>query len=168
MNLLWDQAPLVAPADFSPFTGAVAAPVEPDDPALQPRASTKPGAVTRPRRRSLLELGLAHGADAAALEAGARKLDAARHEQDRQRGADRTEVDGDGEAAAAGSEREEGERMQVIAALAQEIRTTLAATERLTSVLVEMEEKRDALQRQLAALLECAQERRILRQDGGR
>lgn len=156
MNLLWDQAPLVAPADFSPFTGVVAAPVEPLDPASQPRASTKPGAVTRPERRNLLELGLAHGDGAAALEAGARKLDAARREQDRQRGTDRPEVDGDGdgEAAAASPEQEAGERVQAIAALAEEIRTTLATTERLTAELAELDLREGELRRQLTALLE--------------
>jgi hypothetical protein len=89
--------------------------------------------VTRPERRNLLELGLAHGDGAAALEAGARKLDAARREQDRQRGTERPEIDGDGdgEAAAASPEQEAGERVQAIAALAEEIRTTLATTERL-------------------------------------
>ncbi len=161
MNLLWDQAPLVAPADFSPFTGVVAAPVEPLDPALQPRASTKPGAVTRPERRNLLELGLAHGDGAAALEAGANAVDAARRGQDRQRGADRPEVDGDGgddgEAAAAGRSQDApvaGQRVQAIAALAEEIRTTLAATQRLTAELKEIGVREGELRRQLTALLE--------------
>ena len=145
MNLLWDQEPLVAPADFNPFTGVVASPVELDDPASQPRAPTKPGAVTRPRRRSLLELGLAHGAGAANLEARASAVDAARREQDRARqqqdgNGGRGQPGGDGEAAADATGQDSdgrtaGQRVQAIAAIAEEIRTTLAATKRLTGEL---------------------------------
>jgi hypothetical protein len=184
MNLLWDQEPLVAPADFSPFTGVVASPVELQDPSSQPqaskvRASTRPDAVTRPRRRSLLELGLAHGAGAAELEARARAVDTARRQQDRASGVDREPAfeqaggvgqdGGTGEATAQGTDgRAEGQRVQAIAALAEEIRTTLAATKRLTGELKDLETKQEVLQRQLTSLLECAQERRILRQGGSR
>jgi hypothetical protein len=177
VNLLWDQEPLVAPADFSPLTGALASPIEPDDPAAQARPSAKPDAVTRPRRLNLLELGLAHGAGAMALEAAAHAVDAARRERDRARRqqdgsghADR--MAGGAEEAALGEEaipgrgvRAEGQRVQAVAALASEIRTTLAATKRLTGELAKLEVKQEELRRQLTALLEDG---RGLRQDGGR
>jgi hypothetical protein len=156
MNLLWDQEPLVAAADFSPFSGVVASPVAPEAPSSQVRASTKPGAVTRPRRLNLLELGLAHGAGAVELEARASAVDAARREQDRKTGADRAGGDG-AAAAAAGQDRDgpaAGPRVQAIAAIAEEIRTTLAATQRLTGELAALGLRESELRRQLTTLLE--------------
>ncbi len=176
MNLLWDQAPVVAPSDFSPFTGAVVVPVAVADASSQARAPTKPGVATRPRRRNLLELGLAHGAGAAELEASARAVDAARRHQDRASGVDREPAfeqaggvgqdGGTGEATAQGKDgRTDLPRVQAIAALAGEIGTTLAATKRLTGELAKLEAKQEELRRQLTALLEDG---RGLRQDGGR
>jgi hypothetical protein len=176
MNLLWDRAPVVAPSDFSPFTGAVVTPARLQDASSQPRPSAKPGAVTRPRRLNLLELGLAHGTGAAELEAGARAVDAVLRQQDRASGADREPAfeqaggvgqDGStGEATARGKDgRAEVPRVQAIAALAGEIGTTLAATKRLTAELAKLEVKQEELRRQLTALLEDG---RGLRQDGGR
>ena len=122
-------------------------------------------AVARPRRLNLLELGLAHGAGAMALEPAAHAVDAARRERDRARrqqagsgGADR--MAGGAKEAARGEEavpgrdgRAEGQRVQAIAALAAEIRTTLAATKRLTGELKEMEGKQEVLRQRLTALL---------------
>jgi hypothetical protein len=170
MNLLWNQEPVVARAEFSPFSGVVTPQIELQDPSSQPRASTRPGGVTRPRRLNLLELGLACGAGAAELEARAGTIDAAQRQQDRARGQQDRKSGagrpvGDGAAAPelsaergmeAGQDQEmraEGQRVQAIAALASEIRTTLAATKRLTGELKALETKQEALRQRLTALL---------------
>ena len=68
MNLLWDQEPVVAPSEFSPFSHEVALPARISDASSQARAPLAPAAGTRPRRRSLLEIGLAHGDGADELD----------------------------------------------------------------------------------------------------
>jgi hypothetical protein len=68
MTMFWPFVPTVAAAEFDPLRKDAAMPVTEDTLATRPRPAAKPGAVTRPKRLNLLELGLACGAGAAELE----------------------------------------------------------------------------------------------------
>jgi hypothetical protein len=90
-NLLWHQQPLVATSAFSPFTGEAAG-LPPTQRSCVPfeagrlRPSSKPGATARTVPRNLLEMGLACGDGAAALEERRQQAEAAKREGDRATG----------------------------------------------------------------------------------
>lgn len=152
MNLLWDQKPVVAPNDFSPFSGEVSSPAGVGDASCQVRAPLTPAAGTRPQRRSLLELGLAHGDGARELEERACKADAERRQTDRAMGA---EQDGAGGEAIGESDDAPAETpsVQAIAAVTEDIRATQAKTARLTSELADLKAREAELQLRLMAML---------------
>ena len=128
--------PTVAPSDFCPFTKEVAMPepmpVAGRDASTRVRAALKGGAVTRPVRRNLLELGLAHGQGADALEARAAKADAVQREADGMAGVGATGVDRDTPAEDGGDAKAaEPPDPAAIAAMAGEIREIVRKRDRL-------------------------------------
>ena len=149
MTLIWPMEPTVAPSDFDPFTREVAMPVAGRDASTRVRAASKPGGVTRPVRRNLLELGLACGQGAVELDARAQKTDAARREADRAAGVGGEAPDEDGAAAEAASPREPA----AIAAMASEIREIAHKRDKLAEELAGLDEQRTALQAKLMTLL---------------
>ena len=153
MTFMWDSEPVVAPSDFCPFTKEVAMPepmpVAGRDASTRVRAALKGGAVTRPVRRNLLELGLAHGQGAAELEAAAVQADALQREADRAAGVDgATPADETREAEAAGPPDP-----AALEALATEIRDKARKRERLAEELAGLDRERAELQAKLMQAL---------------
>ncbi len=152
MNLLWDQEPVVAANDFSPFTGEVALPAGVGDASAQARPPLTAAAGTRPQRRRLLELGLAYGDGAQELEARACKADTERRQMDRAAGAGQDgtagETPGEGDEAPT-----ETPSVRAIAAVTEDIRSTLRESQRLIGELGTLKERENGLRRKLMELL---------------
>jgi hypothetical protein len=150
MTMIWPMEPTVAPSDFSPFTKEVAMPVTVRDASTRVRAASGGGALTRPARRNLLELGLACGQGADALEAKAATADVAARMADRAAGVDRA-----GTAEKAGEDEAAGGRPEpaAIAAMATEIREIGRKRDRLAEELAGLDRQREEVQAKLMALL---------------
>ncbi len=142
---------VVAAADFNPFTKEVAMPVTVQSGSTRPRAASKPGGVTRPVRKNLLELGLAYGEGAAELDARAQQADAARHEADRSAGVGAAGVERDAPAAEGGEAK--ADDPAAIAAMAGEIREIVRQRDRLTEELANLDKQRAELQAKLMQAL---------------
>ena len=124
-------------------------PVAVRDASTRVRAASKPGGVTRPVPRNLLELGLACGQGAVELAAVAQATDATRREADRAAGADRVAPADEGGEAETTSPREPA----ALAAMASEIREIARKRDKLAEELADLDEQRTALQAKLMALL---------------
>ena len=121
-------------------------PVAGRDGSTRVRAPLKGHAVTRPVRRSLLELGLACGQAAEALAAEAAKADAVQREADRAAGVDRdVPAEEGGEARAA--------EPAAIAAMAGEIREIVRKRDQLAEELAGLDRQRAELQAKLMQTL---------------
>jgi hypothetical protein len=153
MTFFWDSESTVAPSDFSPFTKEVAMPVTVRDASTRVRAASRPGGVTRPVRRNLLELGLACGPGAETLEAKAAKADAAERAADRAAGVDRS-----GPTEKAGEDEAAGGRPEpaALASLAGEIREIGQKRDRLAEEIAGLDQQQAELQTKLMALLDKA------------
>ncbi len=159
MTYFWDGEPVVAPSDFCPFTEEVAMPARVRDASTRVRAASKGGAVTRPLRRNLLEMGLACGQGAAALEEKAAKADAVQREADGMAGigaagSGAAGLDGD----APGEESGEAETAGppdpgAIAAMATEVREIGRKRDRLAEELAGLDQQQAELQAKLMQLL---------------
>lgn len=145
---------VVAASDFDPFTREVVMPVTVQSSSTRPRASMKPGGVTRPARRNLLELGLACGQGAVELEAEAHKADAVRREAERAAGHDRGGAAEDvGKADDAAEKDAALPDPAAIAATATEIRELGRKRDRLAEELADLDRQRAELQAELMRLL---------------
>ena len=154
MTLMWDSEPVVAASDFCPFTREVAMPVPMPiagrDASTRVRAALKGGAVTRPVRRNLLEMGLACGQGAAELEARALEDDAAERKADRAAGVDASTPAEEGDEAAADNRAPDPAALE---ALATEIQTIVRKRDKLAEELAGLDRQRAELQAELMALL---------------
>lgn len=124
-------------------------PVAGRDGSTRVRAPLKGHALTRPVRRSLLELGLACGQGADTLAAEAAKADAVQREADRAAGVDRdapAEEAGDAEAT-------EPPEPAAIAAMAGEIREIVRKRDQLAEELAGLDKQRAELQAKLMQAL---------------
>ena len=146
---MWDSEPVVVPSDFCPFTKEVAMPARVRDASTRVRAALKAGGVTRPVRRNLLEMGLAHGQGAAELEAAALEDQASKRKADKAAGVDRDAPADEGSEAEAAGPPDPG----ALEALATEIRDTARKRDKLAEELAGLDQQRTALQAKLMALL---------------
>ena len=155
MTLIWPMEPTVAPSDFDPFTKEVAMPVTLRDASTRARAALQGGTVTRPVRRNLLELGLACGQGADALEAKAATADAVQRKADRMAGFGVAGVDRTGTAEQAGEPEAEagGLAPAALASLAGDIREIVRKRDRLAEELAGLDRQREEMQAKLMALL---------------
>jgi hypothetical protein len=158
MTMLWPMAPTVAASDFDPFTKEVAMPATVQSASTRPRAAAKPGGVTRPVPRNLLEMGLACGDGVAELEERLQEADAAKRQADRA-ASDQVASDelpgtaAGGDEAAAGAPASEAPSPQAIAALATEIQTVGRTQTRLAAELEALDRQRAELEAKLSRLL---------------
>ena len=140
----------IAASDFNPFLKEVTMPVAVQADSTRPRAALKAGAVTRPVRRNLIELGLACGLGAAELVAEADNADAARRDADRAAGVGpdgaSREADMPGEAAASPDPA-------ALAALAKDMQDIGRKRDRLADELADLDRQRTDLQARLMTLL---------------
>jgi len=157
---------VIAPSDFDPtaarpaYTASAAA--EPVPPAGQTNAlrpSAKAWAVDRPRRRSLLELGLAVGPDAGAWEAGMLLADAEARREDRARAAAKPKAGAMNPAAdpaAADPAPAAAGMPPAVLGMASEVQTLNRQRRALTQELAELERRQDELQGRIMQLLRQA------------
>lgn len=141
---------VVAAFDFDPFTKEVTMPLTVQSESSRPRTPLKAGYAAQPVRRNLIELGLACGPDATALEAEVQKADAARCQADPAAGVDRDapakeagDVDAGGRAADPAA----------IAALASDIQRIVRKRDQLAEELAGLDKQRAELQARLMGLL---------------
>ena len=130
-------------------------PVAVRDASTRVRAASRPGGVTRPVRRNLLELGLACGPGAETLEAKAAKADALQREADRAAGIGAAGVDRGGPTEKAGEDEAAGGRPEpaALASLAGEIREIGQKRDRLAEEIAGLDQQQAELQTKLMALL---------------